>query len=246
MPIDNQSLLLEKITGIFVGTHDFRELANQAVDLIAKELKNQHVVTVGIGRVHEKERLLHAYAYATKYRKVLDKLLPKRFSELNIALDKADNLGVKTVTTGQIQQSKRVADFSRGIFSDQLADKLQKIMKGKLSAGFPIRSRSGKTAGFLLLILDEESLTGQQMLLFQAIANQLGLAFSNVFAFEKLVQKYKNSLAGELAGRNDQHIPSVKFTLRITPQEDKKLAELARQRGKTKAEIIREVIDKDP
>lgn len=240
--MDEQTLLLKKITTIFLGTHDFQQLARQAVDLIVNELSKQGVVTAAIGRIHEKDKVIYAYAYSNKYRRLIDKLLPKKFSELNVSLERTDNLAVRTVVTNQIQQSKRVADYSRGMLPDSLTDKIQSIMKGRLGISFPIRIRSGKPAGVLLLLLKEEKITGQQLVLFETIADQLGLAFSNVFAFEKLLEKYKQSAESDLASLNQEDIPSIKFTLRITPRQNKNLDKLARERGKTKAEILRELL----
>ena len=238
----DESLLLKKITSIFLGTHDFHELARRAVDLIVKELKSQGIATAGIGRVHEKENLLSAYAYATKFRRTIDKLLPSKFNQLSVPLSRTDNLGVRTVVTGQIQQSKKMADFSRGIISDELIDKIQKIMRGRLSICFPIKIRSGKVVGMLLLVTREEKITGEQLVLFETFAEQLGLAFANTMAFEKLITRYKKEQASEI---NEENLPSIKFTLRITPKQNKNLDRLARERGKTKAELIREILEKD-
>lgn len=159
----DETLLIKKITSIFIGTHDFRELARRAVDLIVKELKSQGVVTAGIGRVHEKEGLLYAYAYTTKFRRTIDKLLPAKFDQLYVPLSRTDNFGVRTVITGQIQQSKKLADFARGIVSDELIEKIQKIMRGKLAISFPIKIRSGKVVGMLLLVTSEEKIKNPQI-----------------------------------------------------------------------------------
>lgn len=244
MNFDNQSLLLKKITHVFLGTYDFRELANRAVILIVKELKNKNVVIAGIGRMHEKDNLLYAYAYATKYHRTIDKLLPAKFSEFNIPLSGTDNFSVRAATTNQIQQSPKIADFSRGILSESLSDKIQKIVGAKLMVGLPIRVRSRKVAGVLLLGLRNDKLTGDQLVLFETIAEQLGLAFSNVFAFEKLAAKYDQNVARQSLAINVEDVPTIKFTLRITPKENELLEKLAREQGQTKAEIIRGLLDK--
>jgi len=243
MVMDDQALFLEKITHIFIGTHDFRQLARQVVDLIVRELKDQNIVTAAIGRLHEKDKLVYAYAYSTKYRQMIDKLLPSRFSELNVALSRTDNLAVRTILTNQMQQSRRMADFSRGMVPDALVDRIQKIMGGKLTLTFPIRVHSGKPAGGLMLVLKDDKLTGGQMILFETLAKQVGLAFSNVFEFEKLMAKYQNLTAQLAKAVKEEDIPSVKFTLRITPKENQNLERIGRERGKTKAEILRAFLD---
>lgn len=245
MTADNQALLLQKISNILIGTRDFQRLARQAVDLIVKEFKEQNLRGAAIFRVHQQDNLLYAYDYSYKYRRVIDKLLPTKFSELNIPLTATDNLIVKTAVTNQIQQSKRIADFAHGVLADDLSDKLQRLMKVKLAITFPIRLKSGKVGGVLMFVVGQETMTGKQLVLFETFADQLGLAFSNVFAFEKVVAQYKNTLDRDLATSiTKENIPSLKFTLRISPKQNKKLERLARETGKTKAEHLRELLDK--
>ncbi|OGE79051.1 MAG: hypothetical protein A2751_01165 [Candidatus Doudnabacteria bacterium RIFCSPHIGHO2_01_FULL_46_14] len=238
---DDQFILLEKVSKILLGTYNFRDLARQSVALVVKELKNQGLVAAGVFRVLASENKLSAYAYSTKYSRVIDKILPARFSELSISLAETKNLAVKAAVTDQIQQSRRLADFSSGVLADDVTNRVQRFTKTKLGIAFPIHSRSGRVAGVILFAVTEEKLSGEQMALFQTFANQLGLAFSNAIAFEKLMHQYKQK--SEDVHDHDNE-PSIKFTLRITPREDKRLEELARNRGITKAELIRELLDK--
>jgi hypothetical protein len=68
------------------------------------------------------------------------------------------------------------------------------------------------------------------------------LAFSNVFKFEQLMAKYTNLVEG--MGRHKQEdVPDIKFTLRITDKENKALERLSREKGKTKAEAMRDLLD---
>ena len=56
--------------------------------------------------------------------------------------------------------------------------------------------------------------------------------------------KYKNTLAEGLASSiTKENIPSKKFTLRISPKQNKNLERLAREAGKTKAELLRKLLD---
>lgn len=241
MNTDKQAILLKKTTDLLVGTHDFKNLARQVTDLVVKELKDQNLIGAAIFRVHEQENSVYAYTYANKYHKLIDALLPAKFSEFNIALSRTDNLAVKAIVANQIQHSKNVADFSRGVVSEAIADKIQKIMGVQVFVCLPIRLKSGKAAGAVLLALSNAELNGEQMVLFETIASQLGLAFSNILEYERLLAKYEN-LAGRFAGAEDDK-PSVKFTLRITPKENQTLEKLSRERKRTKAEIIRGFLD---
>ena len=241
MNTDKQAILLKKTTALLVGTHDFRQLARQVTDLVVKELNDQNLVGAAIFRVHENENSLYAYAYANKYHKLIDTLLPAKFSQFNISLSRTDNLVVKSVVANQIQHSKDVADFSRGVVPDVISRKIQKIMKAEMFVALPIRLKSGKAAGAVLLALSDIKLDGEQLVLFETLASQLGLAFSNILEYERLLAKYEN-LAGRFASAEDDK-PSVKFTLRITPKENEKLESLSRERKRTKAEIIRDFLE---
>lgn len=239
---DDQALLLKKITSVFLGTHDFRQLARTAADLLLREARNKKVIGAGIFRVHAKENLLYAYAYSTRYRRIIDSILPVKFSELNVPLTLTENLVARAAATDQLQHSRRLADFSRGAVAEDLTDRIQKIVKGRSAVALPIHTRSGRVEGVLMLILTEDKFSADQLALFQTFADQLGLAFSNVFAFERLMQRYEHLAKENFVEK--ENIPSVKFTLRITPKEDKKLEQAARQQGRTKAEIIRELLDR--
>lgn len=238
----NQSILLEKVTNVLLGTYDFQELAKKAVSLIVKELGEINVIGAAIFRLDDTNKLVRAFAYSTRYRRTIDKLLPKNFSDLNLDLSNNENLVVATITNGQIQQSPHLSDFSKGVLPDTLTNKIQHLMKVRLIVSLPIKLKSGRTAGAILFVLREEKLTGQEIVLLQTLSNQLGLAFSNVFAFEKLLKAYKKS--SNKSGDDPENIPNLKFTLRITAKENKRLENIAKERNKTKAEVIRELIDK--
>lgn len=245
MDSDQQALLLEKTSSILSGTYDFRELAQRAVSLIVKELGKYNLIGAAIFRVHEQDNALYAYTYSTKYRQTIEKLLPIKFARLSVPLLMTGNLIVRTAVTGQTQQSKRIADFSRGVVPETITDKIQKVMGGRLGVSFPVKIKNEKVSAVIMLILNEEKLTGQQLVLFDTFANQLGLALSNVMEFEKLQQKYRRIVDRELKSRSEaEDQPSMRFTLRISPKQDRLLEKAAREKGKTKTEIIRDLIDK--
>src|SRR6185369_3910707 len=97
MSLYNQSVLLKKVTTLFVGAHDFRKLAAQAAELVTKELKEKNLIGAAIFRVHDQENLVYAYTYANKFRRLIDPLLPVKFSQFNVSLSETGNLIVKTI-----------------------------------------------------------------------------------------------------------------------------------------------------
>lgn len=238
----DQALLLKRTSDILIGTYDFRELAVKAVDLIVKELKEQNLIGAAIFRVHHKDQLLYAYEYATKYRRIVDKFFPVKFSQLHVPLSLTENLLVRTVATGEMTQSPKLFDFSVGSLTATVTGLIDKTLKTKLWLAFPIRTRSGKIEGVILYGLLQEKLVAEQLILFQMFADQLGLAFSNVFKFEQLMAKY-NNLLHDISHAAPDSVPDIKFTLRITSKQNKALDRLAKERGKTKAELMRDLLD---
>lgn len=241
MNTDKQIILLQKTSDILAGTHDFRSLAREVADLVVKELKDRNLVGAAIFRIHEQENSIYAYAYTNKYRKVIDAFLPSKFSQLSVPLSETGNLVVKTIVTNQMQHSKNLSDFSRGVLQEQVAIRAQKVMKAAVFVSLPVRLKSGKAVGAVLLALSDANLNGEQLVLFETLASQLGLAFSNILEFERLMAKYQN-LSGRFI-RTEDDAPSVKFTLRITPKENENLEKLSRDKKRTKAEIIRDFLD---
>ena len=243
MSKDRQTILLKKTTALLLGTRDFRNLAREVTSLIVKELRDQNVIGAAVFRLHSQENLIYAYTYANKYRRIIDSLLPGEFSQLNVSLSQADNYIVKAVLTNHIQHSEKLADFSRGVLPEGVSVRAQKIMKARFFVAFPIRLKSNKVAGVILLALSDARLSGEQLVFFETLAGQLGLAFSNVLEFERLMARFQNLSSGFVSSAEDK--PSVKFTLRVTRKENAKLEKLAKERKRTKAEVIRELLEKE-
>ena len=107
---------------------------------------------------------------------------------------------------------------------------------------FPISTKSGRVAGVLLCDFPHDTIPPHHIALIQVFVRQLGLAFSNIFAFERLMQSYRKNLHTQEATVDEANMPSVKFTLRISPNQDKKLDSLANEHGITKAEILRDLL----
>lgn len=237
----NNEILLEKTSSALIGTYDFKDLAKKASEILVKELPSEEIIGVAVFRVDPNRNLLQAYHYSTRFRRTIEKLLIKDFSELSLPLTYTDNLCIKTVITNQPQQSIKLSDFGQGVLPEILIDKIQKIMKARLMISFPIRLKSGRCAGMALFVLGTSNIDPKLFTLCETFANQLGLAFSNVFAFEKLLNQYR--IATDKKSPDRKNVPDIKFTLRITANENNLLEQLSKQQSKTKAEIIRSLID---
>src|SRR3989344_3183506 len=146
----DQALLLEKTTHVLTGTYDFQKLAQQAVDLLYKELKYEGFVGAGVFRVRSESNEVYAYAYNANYKKAADAILPIPFSKMHLTLDAKDNLVVRTIHSNQIQRSEKLSDFTMHVMPDRIADTIQKLMRIKQIITVPIATKSGRIAGVLI------------------------------------------------------------------------------------------------
>ena len=238
----DQALLLEKTTHVLTGTYDFQKLAQQACDLIYKELKDEGLVGVGIIRVRQEMNEAYAYAYASKNKRLIDTLLPIPFSKMHLSLDYKDNLVVRTILSNQMLRTSKLSDCTKHVIPDAIVDRIQKILSMKSQVALPIPSKSGKVSGVILYDLNTEEASPAIVTVLQTFARQLGLSFSNVFAFERLANSYKKSLDARETTKDRENIPSIKFTLRISPKQLGTLEEQSRLKKKTKAEFIRDLL----
>jgi len=241
----DRSILLEKTTRELSGLKDFSELASKGVKLVVDAMEGQGVVASCIFKIHQDKNELWAYAYSAKKYKLVENLIKTKFSDLKVSLDKIDNLTVRTVVRNKIEQSNKLKDFSAGTIPDKVVDLVQQTIQANLIIAFPIHHKSGKVIGAVMFALQQTHLEPEQFSMLESFANQLGLAYSNVFAYERLMDTYKRDLSKLGTASDQSDIPSIKFTLRITQKENAKLESLVNksEKKKTKAEIIRELID---
>ena len=240
----DQALLLEKTTHVLTGTYDFQKLAQQAVDLIVKETGDDVLISAAVFRVHTEHNEMRAYAYSTKkFRKFVDTMLPTKFENLHGPLNLEKNLTVRTYTSNQMQQSTDLVDFTRNVFPDFISHQIQKRLKIGSVLTFPISLKSGKVVGVFMYTSPRTTIPVHELKLFQTFSNQLGLSFQNVFAFERLMHAYKKNMEAQSNTIAENDTPSIKFTLRITPNQLKKLEQLSTNLNKTKAEALRALLD---
>ncbi len=229
---------------MFLGTRDFKELADRAVRLIASELRGEGVVGVAILRVRPEEKSLYAYAYDARAFDIVDKLFPKKFAELNVPLENQDNLMVQALMSREPREGDHLYDFSFPALNQITAAAVQKTIGIGRFIAYPIRLKQGKSAGVVLFGLEGKTITDHQRILLEAFRSQLELAFENVLEFENVVDRYKRKMAQASPKGHEEDIPTVRFTLRITPKQNAALDKLARKGNTDKATLIRQLIDR--
>jgi len=228
--------LVEKVNSVFLGTRDFRALAERAVNLMTEELKDEGILSVSIFRVHPETRSLYAYAFSSRAFDAVSKLYPKKFSELNVSLDETSNLLVKAVLTKEEQEGTLLSDFAKPALNETISTAVQRLVGAKRGIAYPLRLPQGKVAGVILFSIGEEEFTEHQRTLLEVFRSQFELAFENVLEFERLLERYKRSIAKT---EEMEERPSVHFMLRITPTQNAFLEKRAREEGLDKTSFIR-------
>jgi hypothetical protein len=236
--------LVEKVNSVFLGTRDFKQLAERAVHLMADELKSEGIPGVAIFRVKPEAGALYAYAFATRSFDAVNKLFPRQFSDLSVSLDDKSNLLVGAIRSRQPQESDRLYDFSRPTLSEKTCNIIQRTIRFSRMIAYPLRLKQGKAAGVVLFALEGARLEERQRVLLEAFRSQLELAFENVLEFENVVERYKRSMAKASPKKHTEDVPTVRFTLRITPRQNNAIDTLARKSKTDKATLIRQLIDK--
>lgn len=235
--------LIEKINSVFLGTRDFKELAERAVNLMGEELRKEGVLGVAVFRLHPQERRLYAYAYASRSFETVLKLFPSKFTELNVPLEETSNLLIKAMNTREPQESDKLYDFSHSALNQLTAEAIQRTIGFSHAICYPLRLKRGKAAGVLLFGLEGKGVTPRQRLLLEAFRSQLELAFENVAEFEQVVERYKRSAAKASPKEHEEDVPTVRFTLRITPKQNAALEKKAQVAGIDKTSLIRDWLD---
>ena len=230
--------VIEKINSVFLGARDFRKLAEQSVNLIANELRSAGVLGAAVFRVHENEEKLYSYAYAARAFEAVERLLPRKFSELSVILNDKDNLLVRAVITKEIQQGTRLYDFARPTLNEAVSLSIQKVVGYKFVIAYPLRLKQGKVSGVLAFALENDTPNDEQKLLLETFRLQFELAFENVLEFERVVKRYEKSVVPI-----DESKPSVHFMLRITPRQNALLVQRAKEAGLDKTSYIRSWLD---
>lgn len=236
--------LVEKINSVFLGTRDFKVLAERAVNLMTDQLKNVGVMSATIYRVHPEEKSVYSYAFSSRAFEAVNKLLPKKLTELHISLDESSNLLVKSILTGEEQEGDTLYDFAKPALNEMVSGTIQRMVGAQHGIVYPLRQKQGKVAGAILFGVEGKVIEDQQRVLLEAFRSQLELAFENVFEFERVVERYKRSIAKTFEKTHEENIPTVRFTLRITPKQNSVLNRLAKESSGDKASLIRSLIDK--
>lgn len=240
---DESLSLIEKINSVFLGTRDFKILAQRAVNLMTSELKDEGVVAAIIYRVHTEDKTLRPYAFSSRRYATVNKLFPKRFAELHVPLDEASNLLIKSMLTREEQEGGSLYDFVKPVISEHTAGVIQRVGGGQYGIAYPLRLKQGKVAGVLFFGVSGSEISGRQRMLLEAFRTQFELAFENTIEFERVIERYRRDLAKVPDNAHEENIPTIRFTLRITPKQNALIERKAKDESADKASLIRSLID---
>lgn len=235
--------LVEKINSVFLGTRDFKVLAERAVNLMTDQLKHEGIVSATIYRVHPEQKAVYAYALSSKSFEAINKLLPDKLTELHVSLDEVSNLLVKAILTREEQEGDHLYDFAKPALNETVSAAIQRMAGVRHGIVYPLRLKQGKVAGAILFGIEGKVIESRQRVILEAFRSQLELAFENVIEFERVVERYKRSIAKTFEKTHEENIPTVRFTLRITPKQNRVLDQMAKEKSTDKASFIRTLID---
>jgi len=241
----NKVPLLHRISGVFLGTRDFKKLAKESVELITKELREEGIVGAAIFRVNEKDQVLNAYAYAADAFHIVERLLPAKFAQLSVPFTAKENLLIKAVLSRETQEGSKLAPFALPTLTDMTSTAIQKAVGISRFAAYPLRLRAGKIVGVLFVGFKEDRVTEEQSILLESFRLQLELAFENVLEFERVVERYKRTVAKTFEKTHEEDIPTVRFTLRLTPAQNNYLEKKSKVTDTDKTTLIRDLIEGD-
>ena len=189
-------------------------------------------------RVHADENRLYAYAFSSRAFDAVNKLYPKKFSELSVSMDEYSNLLVKAVQRKEEQESDHLYDFARPALNEMVSAAVQRLVGAKHGIAYPLRLKQGKATGVVLFSVGDQAIDARQRVLLEAFRSQLELAFENVLEFERVVKRYQKSVVPA-----DENKPTAHFMLRITPKQNMLLEQRAKEVGLDKTSYIRSWID---
>lgn len=230
--------IAQDINETLTGTLDFKDFAAKSTKIIAANL---NLAAVAIFRIDHSINELHSYAYTVSIdTSIIDRILGIPFVKIKTSLkEESKNYTEETAKTGEIKTSHNLIDFIDGVIPKSIGKALQKALKTKTYISIPIKTHN-RTEGVLFCATKEFSLDKERELL-KIIANQLGLAMSNVMAHERIIEQYKKSL--EEKGKPKKLRPRIKFTLRITEELEQYLNFKTVNTKKSKAEYVRSLLE---
>lgn len=231
--------IAEKIQTDLVGTTRFQELAQKVVDAAVKELK---LNGAAVFRLNAERTQLSACTYAHRFRIIIDRLLPKKFGGLSIPLTTTENLAVRTVTENIRQQSAFLADFSKHVFPDQIVHNIQRVMGAKLFVSYPIRDAGNNAVGVMMFAVGATTIAPELEQLFLFFTEHIAVIFTHAVDVERIITEYRSERKSS-GTRKVKEIPHIKFTLRITPRQQRYILRHIKGSTKTKAIFIRNLLD---
>ena len=235
--------LVRRVSEVFLGSRDFKKLAEESVNLITTELKDMGIIGAALFRVNKEKDRLDGYAYSSRAFRTVEKLLPLKFSSLSVSFSEKDNLLIKALTTNSVQEGNMLRDFTYPTLTHTASTAVQKVIGMSYLLAYPLRLKAGKAEGGLLIGLKNEEPTKDQRIILETFRLQLELAFENVYEFEKLLERHKRNMAKAHDRSHGEDIPTIRFTLRITPNQNALLEKHARKEGVDKTAFIRSLID---
>lgn len=120
------------------------------------------------------------------------KMLPGKFSELEVPLQGNQNLIAKTTNNGEIYESKDILDFSRGYIPNVIANAICKLTKFKYGITMPLLYQNKLIGSVAYTKRVSEAFTNEEKHLLTLLNNQIAIAIKNAEEFTKIKLELQN------------------------------------------------------
>lgn len=171
-------IVLSKVT-------DLKQIIQQVIDTIAKELSFKSVVVLLLDRKNSALQRL-AVSQTDSIKELETKLNKKFFDDGKISLSEGDNLIVQAVRTRRMQVSHGLKNLLKPLFSEEESIIAEQTVGITVSFAYPLIVREDVIGAMVISINDKDGLSDFKNELIDRLAGIIGIAIDNALLYQEL------------------------------------------------------------
>lgn len=179
---------LQKFSNIILQSYRLEEMSQRIIDYIPQEIENCDIAFLGLVDVKANAIVGHAISKPYTVARQVFRLLGDNLAKYKIPLTDKNNLLVKMIKDKQLKTTESLYDFLGPVIPKPVAWALQNLAGGmSMAVAVPLVVR-GQAQGALVMTFNKKraALTKEDMTLFLAIADQVGIALERTRVYEEL------------------------------------------------------------
>lgn len=177
-------LSLQEMTSIITHSLDYKKVTQQVVDGIAKQLG--YIGGILILRDKNTGETWAEAITNTAVTRAAIKLLPRPVASYRGNIRDA-SLTNEAMSTGEIRQGSRMAEFLHPALPDMLSNAVQKLARIKHLVAVPISSEQDVVGAIIFGVGKEgEQISEQELAMMKSLADQAGIVLRNLRLFEAI------------------------------------------------------------